>query len=236
MEQSVEENNEKLTLSQIKADTLEAAKNLTEIYAEHAREKESLAVTRNTHQAEFSAMELDRADLAQKHLTIDQRTKEMAGREIQHKNEVEVAVEQKKAALKELGQVNGWIDVANIELARKKKEIEAMDEKLAGKDQLEKDLITLREDIATEEKKRDAVRLETSLLLDNTSASVEKEVARAKEATETTERAETRLAEAVQQETDARNRTQQIKEEGEIYLKRVEEKYNEAFPDSRVLL
>jgi chromosome segregation ATPase len=234
MDHSVETRNRQLTLETLRQETQDAADALTSILKQIADEKLNLENIKKESDEESKKIRESRNDLQTKVWQIEQREILWQSNITQREKELEILAEQKTGAMRDLKNINEWIFTAKQEETKKREELESLDTEIATREKLVLGILSLKDEYAEEEKRRDTIKLENSLALDDAREALKKvhsdlETALVKRG----EAAEAIVAAAneLQQLIDEKER---IKVDLEIYIRRIEAKYGEAFPGLRM--
>lgn len=232
----VEVNNAETNLASIRSDTIQAAKDLTEllqkkklIEGEIEEAEDKLASTKEACATALKELEDERSRMRMErkaHIDWTERSKK----------ELEVVKSQKSAAMSELKRLNEWIFSGEATVKELEAKLKDLHEQENSKKSLESDIIAVRAEKEEAEQERNSVRLETRLAVDEAENALIK-------ARDELAKAETRLKEAtdarIKEEesyTTTRNDHARIKEDLAIYVARVKEKYEETFPGHTIKL
>lgn len=231
--QSVAERNLELTLEEVRAQIVVASAELSDILARQTREidhTESVCA----RMWEEVAEERNRLQV----LSLDLELREHAIKELEARKlrELLVIKQQVRDAMSELARLNSWIATADSEYEVKTRKVTELDAEIATKEALAGGILSLREQLAREEENLGAFRLESTLQTDD---AIAKQARALKEADAAEGRRDAALADAdaalKQRDVLVREKSR-IQSDLEIYIRRVETKYNEAFPELRMIL
>lgn len=233
---ATEERNAALTLESIRADTMQAAAKLSEIYRLQSEADEKLEAAQKAEKSIRESISKERSGL-------DMRAREVQEKKRQHEegkerraNEVNFLDNQIRAKIEELKKVNGWIATANEEYEKKQGELRDINEEIAGKEKLVKGILEIKGEYADEEKKRDALRIENTLARDDATAVLAESVRQQNVAEKWRDEAVEGALKAQNDLESAVKEKDRISADLEIYIRRVEEKYQEAFPGLRMII
>jgi hypothetical protein len=236
MQTSVAIRNETLTLETIRSDCAKAAAELSVILKEKEAAGKDLAdaVEASRRHIEEIAQERNRLHVAS--LEIEERAAQFEKGRDDRKREIELLDSKIKDANKLLQRIQGFIFDANAEYDKRQGELHDISLEIESKGKVAEGILALQNEYLEEEKKRDAIRLENNLSIDNAKAFVD---AAAKEKAA----AEQKRDEAIDAANEAeRERQKTILEKDRIvrdlniYASRVEAKYKEAFPELHMIL
>jgi len=228
--------NQELTLASIRSDTIQAAKELSELYAEHASVRAEIDAGRA-----LQAKEEESLARANKELE-DERSRMRAERKAHEdwvsrsRKELEVLKAQKKEAMSELSRINEWIFSGENRKRELDGQVAYLLERLKDKKALEDSILALIEEKNVAEAERNVVKLDIQLSKDsaeNELIRVRKELGEADAALTV---CKTALIEEEQKLNDYRNERVKLKRDTDIILSRIEKKYEEAFPGLRMTL
>jgi chromosome segregation ATPase len=234
--QSVNQRNMELTLEDIRAETVAATADLTAVNAQKARAKEDLADIRKLHQVELAEMEEHRAELEVCNKEIIEKTKVFEADKELRLHELSTISDKIRDAMKELRRINGLITAASDEKERKDQEIRQLNRTIAESQKIVDGIIALQNEYAEAERRRDDIRRENTLAIENAQARTAQLKAEADQAEARSTFAKAETAYVLNQRDHMIKEKNRISADLEIYIRRIEAKYQEAFPDLRMTL
>ena len=216
------ERNLELTLEQVRAQIVTASAELSEILQKHHEE------------AQRGGQEL---------LTLQTQIKETRNefdackeREKRKQQELRVLRQQCGEAMTELAKLNSWIATADEVYATKCAQIPELEKIIAEKEEIAKAIIALKDEQSVQQKQLDTFRLGMTLERDDAKALRDKLLKEAAKADRRRIDAEAAASAALNSRDAMIHEKERIKADLEIYIQRIEARYQEAFPGLRMIL
>lgn len=230
MKKSTEQKNAELMLETVRRETQEAAEilaivlknknqgesELAELKAEGLRENERIADERNKLQSRTSDIEM--------------QEREHETNRSQRKHEIGILEEKIRDANKLLQRIQGFIFGANAEYDKLQGDLRDINKEIADKGKLVEGVLSLKDEYAQEEKRRDSIRIENDLSVENAKAAVRE--AKADQA-DAEKRRDEALADKDEAESEGkRMRMEHVKINADLGVLsgRIHRRYKEAFP------
>ncbi len=233
---SVEIKNTELTLEELRADAQAAADHLSEVLQQTKEAEQNLEHVRAEAAAEKERIAEDRNKLQVDQLALDERKMNWEKGKAARQKEIDILTDQRKAAMRDLHNINEWIFSANQEYEQKQKELHDIKKEIAENGKLAERTLALQNEIAELEEKRHEANVEYNLARDNASVALKDLEWKQKRAEEMRDQAVTASLEAENDRQKTIQEKERIKKDLEIYIRRIEAHYQKAFPGLRMIL
>ncbi len=233
---SVEIKNTELTLEGLRADAQAAADHLSEVLQQTKEAEQNLEHVRAEAAAEKERIAEDRNKLQVDQLALDERKMNWEKGKAARQKEIDILTDQRKAAMRDLHNINEWIFSANQEYEQKQKELHDIKKEIAENGKLAERTLALQNEIAELEEKRHEANVEYNLARDNASVALKDLEWKQKRAEEMRDQAVTASLEAENDRQKTIQEKERIKKDLEIYIRRIEAHYQKAFPGLRMIL
>lgn len=236
MQTSVAIRNETLTLEGIRSDSVKAAAELSVILKKKEAAGKDLADAVEASRRHIEEIAEERNKLHVASLELDERQMLHEKGKQDRKREIEDLDAKVKEANKLLQRIQGFIFDANAEYEKKQGELHDINIEIHSKGRIAEGILALQNEYLEEEKKRDAIRLENNLSIDNAKAYVAAATIEKNEAEQKRDEAIAAANEAERERQKTILEKDRIVRDLNIYVSRVEVKFKEAFPELHMIL
>lgn len=233
MELDVETKNAQLTLAAIREECMQEGAFLAVIYQKKKEAEAELDSVRTLISSEKAVHETEKDEMHRVRDALSERRRDMNAFEALKTKEIKIAQEQVHAAMKELSKLNSWVATAE----EREKVLAGNLNSLQSQIEAKNDLLDTVTNLHIGERNRMGDTIANADLM---TLNAKEAVAQAAlELKEMELRKDSAVEEMKQAEIERNKLTDdrvRIANDLEIYIRRVEEKYNEAFPDLRMKL
>ena len=236
MNHSVEIKNHELTLETIRRETTEAADSLTKIL----EQTKAAELKLETAKADAKA-ELERVAAA--HRALDGRTAEVTKREQEHeagkdrrRSEIRVVEDQRKNAMRDLSNIQEWILGANAEYEKKQGELRAITADIEEAKKHAERILEIENELKGLEPKLLEANINLTLARAEYATVTESTANLIADAKKRVEEADQKVADAKTELQSTLDRKGQVCADLELYIQRIEEHYQKAFPGLRMII
>jgi chromosome segregation ATPase len=233
MELDVETRNAQLTLAAVREECMQEGAFLAVLYEKKKDVQSEIDSVRAVISSEKAEHEIERDDMQRERDALSERRRDMNSFEAQKTKEIKIAQDQVHEAMKELSKLNSWVVTAEEREKVLRRSLNALESQIEAKNEL----LRIVKDMHLKERDSMGYTIADAEL---TKLDAKETVARASRELAQIETQKEAAIEAMKQaEIDRNHMTDEktrVMNDLEIYIRRVEEKYNEAFPDLRMKL
>lgn len=233
---SVEIRNQELTLEGLRAETQTTAADLSQVLQQTTEATAHLEQIRKEAAAVHEQIAEERNKLQVSQLELDEKKREWDSQKGAREKEIAILADQKKAAMRDLHNINEWIFKANEEYEQKQHELRDLNKEIAEAHRLAERVLAIQDEIVALEEQRTNANIEYSLARDNALIELKDLEWKKQKAIEIRDKA---VEETLEAENDRQRTIQErkrIQQDLEVYVRRIEAHYQKAFPELHMKL